>query len=90
MKTAGNGNNENVRSFLKANQHLLVQSKNGDTRTTREIYSEVIIKTPNDVIRSRSDVFIINFEQVSRIVLVLPFLPGGSCQSNATLITSTR
>ena len=42
---------------------------NGNTRTMCEICSKLTIKTPE-----RSDVFIVNFEQILHIVIMFPLL----------------
>ena len=54
---------------------FLFKVNNGDTRTVREICSKLMIKTPERrQWRPCSGVFIVNFEQVSHIVLVFPLL----------------
>ena len=52
----------------------LPKDNNGNTRTMCEIYSKLTIKTPERDHWRRSGVFIVNFEQISYIVLVLPML----------------
>ena len=39
-----------------------------------EIYSKLTVKVPEQYQRRHSDVFIINFEQFSKIILVFPLL----------------
>ena len=47
----------------------LLKDNDGNTRTMGQICSKLTIKTPDVVL-----VFIVNFEQVSHIVLVFPWL----------------
>ena len=54
--------------------HLLVQSNSGNTRTMCEIYSNLIIKTPERRYWHRSGVFIVNFEPISYIALLFSVL----------------
>ena len=49
----------------------LFQVNNENTSTMFEIYSELTKKTPERRQRCCSDVFIVNFEQISRIVCPL-------------------
>ena len=51
----------------------LLKAKNRNTRTRCEICSELTIKTPERN-RRRSGIFIINFEHISHLVLVLILL----------------
>ena len=53
----------------------LFKINNGNARTVCEICSELAIKTPEPRQWHRSGVFIVNFEQISHIVLVFPLLP---------------
>ena len=52
----------------------LFQVNNGDFRTMYGICSRLTQKTPEQCHRCRSGVFIITFEQISHVVLLLPFL----------------
>ena len=51
----------------------LLKFNKGNTRALYKICSKLRIKTPECQSR-RSDVFIINFEQISHIILVFPLL----------------
>ena len=58
---------------VQASQHLVVQSvNNGNTRIMCEIGAEVTINTPKRRQWRRSSILIVNFEQISHIVLVFP------------------
>ena len=48
----------------------LLKGDNRNTKTRCEIYSELTIKTPEQRQLRRSDIFIVNFEHISHIVLV--------------------
>ena len=52
----------------------LFEVNNGNTRTMCEICSKLTIKTPEQYQWSRYGVFIVNFEQISDIALVFPWL----------------
>ena len=52
----------------------LFEVNNGNTRAMCEISSKLTIKTPEQHLWRRLCVFIINFEQISHIVLVFPLL----------------
>ena len=53
---------------------LHVQVKNRNTKTRCEICSKLTIKTPERWYWRRSDVFIVNFEHISQIILVFLML----------------
>ena len=53
-----------------SSRHLLVQSQNRNTGKMCEICSKLTIKTPERRHWRRSCVFIVNFEQISNIVVV--------------------
>ena len=53
-----------------SSRHLLVQSQNRNTGKMCEICSKLTIKTPERRHWRRSGVFIVNFEQISNIVVV--------------------
>ena len=59
---------------MKAWLNYLFKVNNGNTRTMCEIYSKLTKKTPKRRQWRRSGIFVVNFEQISHIVLVLPFL----------------
>ena len=78
---------------------LLVQSGDRYTRKKSEIFSQLTIKTPEQRHGHSSDVFIVNFEQISHIFLVFllltlscQFLLGGSWgqMSNPTFYLCMR
>ena len=52
----------------------LLRVNNRNTRTRCEICSKLIIKTPEGCHWGRSDVFIVNFEHISHLVLVFLLL----------------
>ena len=60
-------------NFIPVGIYLFKVNK-GNTRTMCEIYSKLTIKTPERRHWPLSGVFIVNFEQISHIVLVLPLL----------------
>ena len=61
-------------SFSLPSGIQLFKNNSGNTRTMREICSELTIKTPESRLWHRSNAFIVNFEQVSNIVLIFPLL----------------
>ena len=63
-----NNHNTVISKMIPANIYLL-KVNNRNTRTRREIYSKLKIKTPDDVA-----VFIVNFEHVSHPFLVFLLL----------------
>ena len=54
--------------------NLLVQSSNGNARERSEISSKLTIKTPEQCYLRGSGTFIVNTEQISHIVLMIPLL----------------
>ena len=64
---------------LDPNSIYLFKLSNGDTRTMGEICSKLIIKTLERRHWGRSGVFVVDFEQISRIVLLLSLLTLGKC-----------
>ena len=52
----------------------LLKDNNGNTRSVREISSELTLKTLERCRKGRSSVFIVNFEYISYIVLAFPLL----------------
>ena len=54
--------------------NLLVQSSNGNARESSEISSKLTIKTPEQCYLRGSGIFIVNTEQISHIVLMIPLL----------------
>ena len=55
-------------------RHLLFKANYENTRTIYEICSKLIIKTPDQRPRLRSDVFHVSFEQISYIIQEFPLL----------------
>ena len=53
----------------------LFKVNNGRTRTLCEICSKLTLKTPEQIQCCRSGVFIVNFEQISHIILFFLLLP---------------
>ena len=60
-------------NYDPASIYLFKVSK-GKTKTVREIRSRLIIKTPERCQSYRFSVFIVNFEQISHIVLMFLLL----------------
>ena len=59
------------RMRLKLGDIYLSKVNNGGTRGRCEIYSKTTLKTPE---QHRSGVLIVNFEEISHIILVFPLL----------------
>ena len=53
---------------------VLFEVKKGNTRTMCEVCSKLTIKTPEQRQLRCSGVFVVNFEEISHIVLVFPWL----------------
>ena len=70
-----NNHNTAISKMIPANSYLL-KVNNRNTRTRREIYSKLKIKTPDDVavFSVNVAVFIVNFEHVSHPFLVFLLL----------------
>ena len=62
-----------MKKFPADNYMFTVNTRS--TRTRNEIYSKLKIKTPGRCHCRRSGVFIVNFEHISHLVLVLLLLP---------------
>ena len=65
---------DQLKLILDPAANYMFEVNNGNTRKRCEIYSKLITKTPERRQWPRSGVFIVNFEHISRLVLVFLLL----------------